>query len=164
MMSSLIMNRLAKGAAAFSAAGLIALAAHEGFSSKPYLDTGGIWTNGFGNTRIEPEKTVTVEKGLQDLRTNIQLFERKVQSCITQPMSQGNLDAFVSFSYNVGGNAFCSSTMAKKFNAGDSAGACQEFMRWVYVAGKDCRIKANNCSGIVKRREAERDMCLGVAS
>jgi lysozyme len=156
------MNSWTKSALALSATGLIALAAHEGFSGKPYLDTGGIWTNGFGNTRIDPEKTVTVEKGLADLRTNIQVFERKVQSCITRPMSQGNLDAFVSFSFNVGGNAFCGSTMAKKFNAGDTPGACQEFMRWVYVAGKDCRIKANNCYGIVKRREAERDTCLGV--
>jgi lysozyme len=158
------MNNVAKGAFALSAAGLIAVASYEGFSAKPYADTGGKITNGFGNTLIDPEKTVTVEKGLADLRSNIRVFERKVQSCITRPMSQGNLDAFVSFSFNVGGNAFCSSTMAKKFNAGDTVGACHEFMRWVYVAGNDCRIKANNCYGIVKRRESERDLCLGAAS
>ena len=75
-------------------------------------------------------------------------------------MTQGQYDAYVSFAYNVGINAFCKSTMVKLANQGDKVGSCNQFDRWVYVAGKDCRIAKNNCRGIAKRRAEEKALCL----
>ena len=147
-------------AVTLSATGLILIAMHEGFSSMPYKDTGGVVTNGFGNATINPNQHVTVPQALDDLKVNTSNTGKKVSQCVTASMKQGQYDSYVSFAYNVGSNAFCKSTMAKKANAGDRVGSCKEFDKWVYVAGKDCRIKSSNCSGIVQRRKAERELCL----
>ena len=64
------------------------------------------------------------------------------------------LAAATSFAFNVGVAAYCRSTMARKFNAGDYAGACAEFSRWTYAGGREL-------PGLVKRRAAERAMCEG---
>lgn len=60
--------------------------------------------------------------------------------------------AAASFAYNVGVGAYCRSTMARKFNAGDLAGGCAEFSKWTKAGGKVL-------PGLVKRRAAERDIC-----
>lgn len=154
------MNNISRGAVALSAAGLLMIAMHEGFSPTPYKDTGGVVTNGFGNATITPNKSVTVVQALGDLKLNTSEAGKAVTRCITWPITQGQYDAYVSMAFNVGSGAFCKSTMARKANAGDRVGSCKEFDRWVYVAGKDCRIKQNNCSGIVSRRKAEKELCL----
>jgi lysozyme len=59
----------------------------------------------------------------------------------------------VSFAYNVGGGNYCGSTLVRKLNAGDTAGACNELTRWT-------RAKGIVLPGLVKRREAERQLCL----
>ncbi|MFA0499705.1 lysozyme, partial [Vibrio sp. 10N.222.46.A1] len=43
---------------------------------------------------------------------------------------------------------------------GDHQGACNEYPRWVFVNGKDCRLKQSNCAGIPKRRATEQHVCL----
>jgi len=68
--------------------------------------------------------------------------------------------AYQDFIFNAGEGNFCSSTMAKKLRSGDRKGACSEFDRWMRADGKDCRIAANNCMGIVKRRQDERELCM----
>lgn len=143
-----------------SAIGLLLIAGHEGFSEKPYKDTGGVVTNGFGNATIDPHKHVTVEKALDDLKVNSSRAGKAVLDCVHTPMTQGQYDAYVSFAYNVGVSKFCKSTMAKKANQGDLVGSCNEFDRWMFVAGRDCRIKSSNCGGIAKRREDEKNLCL----
>ncbi|HCD1077247.1 TPA: glycoside hydrolase family protein, partial [Proteus mirabilis] len=50
--------------------------------------------------------------------------------------------------------AFARSTLLKKLNAGDGAGACEEIKRWVYAGGKVWR-------GLVSRREVESALCHG---
>jgi lysozyme len=148
------MNSTTKKVVTFSAAGLIALATWEGFESNPYKDIGGVWTDGFGNTnQVVPNKVLTVPQALDRLNKNVNEFEATVNRCITQPTTQGQYDAFVKFSFNVGSNAFCKSTLVKKFNSGDSAGACNELSKWVFVKGR-------RVQGLVNRREAERSMCL----
>jgi lysozyme len=147
---------LKRNAIALSAAGLVALASWESFRSQPYLDIGGVWTDGFGNTnQVVPGKSVTVPQALDTLLKNVKTAEQAVNTCITQPMTQGEYDAFVKFTYNVGNDAFCKSTLVKKFNAGDPKGACDELLRWVYVKGK----KVN---GLVNRRKAEHQLCLSL--
>jgi len=64
------------------------------------------------------------------------------------------LAAATSFAFNVGVGAYCGSTMARKFNAGDYAGGCAELSRWVYAGGRQL-------PGLVTRRSTERAMCEG---
>ena len=145
---------LRNNAIALSAAGLVALASWEAFRSEPYRDIGGVWTDGFGNTNnVNPSKSVSVPQALNQLLINVRSAEGAVNTCITKPMTQGEYDAFVKFTFNVGNRAFCNSTLVRKFNTGDNVGACNELTRWVYVKG----VKVN---GLVNRRESEKKLCL----
>ena len=58
-------------------------------------------------------------------------------------------DALVSFSYNVGSRAFCQSTLVRKLNAEDYAGACAELLRWRFFQGK--RLRAAHQHAAVRR-------------
>jgi lysozyme len=145
---------LRNNAIALSAAGLVALASWEAFRSEPYLDIGGVLTDGFGNTNnVQPGKSVSVPQALNQLLINVRSAEGAVNTCITKPMTQGEFDAFVKFTFNVGNRAFCNSTLVRKFNAGDNVGACNELSKWVYVKGQ-------RVQGLANRREAERKLCL----
>ena len=73
-------------------------------------------------------------------------------ACVSQPLTDGQRAAFVSFAFNVGEGAFCGSTLVRKANAGDLGGACAELSRWTYAGGKQL-------PGLVKRRAAERHLC-----
>ena len=64
----------------------------------------------------------------------------------TTPTTQNQFDALVSFHYNTG--AIFTSTLTKKHQARDYAGARAEFGRWTKNAGLVMR-------GLVRRREAE---------
>lgn len=74
--------------------------------------------------------------------------------CIKRPLTDWQKAAFLSFAFNVGNSAFCGSTLVRKANAGDMAGACAELSRWTMAGGKEL-------PGLVRRRAAERAMCEG---
>ena len=82
---------------------------------------------------------------------------------VTVPVVTHAYVALVSFSYNVGSRAFCQSSLVKKLNAEDYAGACAELLRWRFFQGKDCALAANArlCGGLATRRQAEYRQCLG---
>ena len=69
-------------------------------------------------------------------------------------------------SYNVGSRTFCQSTLVRKLNVQDYAGACAELLRWRFFQGKDCALPTNArlCGGLATRREAEYRQCIGEAS
>ena len=145
-----------RGAAALSAAGLISIAVWEGFQGAAYLPIeGDVPTIGFGHTvGVRLGDTVTVEQALTLLRGDVREAERGVLSCVKVPLSQGELDAFVSLAFNVGTRAFCGSTLVRKLNAGDYRGACEEIKRWHFAGGV-------SVPGLVARREAEFRRCMG---
>ena len=88
------------------------------------------------------------------------IYGPAVLAAVKVPITQGQLDAMTDFAYNVGIANFRKSTLLRKLNAGDYAGAGAEFNKWAFVGGKDCRIKANKCGGIPKRRAWETSVFL----
>ena len=70
------------------------------------------------------------------------------------PLHQHEYDAFLSLAYNIGPGAFCGSTLVRKLNAEDYAGACAEILRWDKAGGK-------TVAGLTKRRQAEYRQCMG---
>ena len=149
-------KRLVVGALSLSAAGLTMIANFEGFSSDAYIPIpGDVPTIGFGSTEgVKMGDTITVPKALERLMRDVGVAESAIGRCVKVPLAQYEYDAFTSFAFNVGTEAFCSSTLVKKLNQGDYAGACSELKRWVYVDGR-------RVQGLVNRREAEFQMCMG---
>ena len=146
-----------RAAVAISAVGFVAIAGWEGFREEAYIPIDGdVPTIGFGHTAgVRLGDTVTVEKALTLLRGDVREAERGVLSCVKVPLSQGELDAYVSLAFNIGTEAFCGSTLVRKLNGGDYAGACEEIKRWHYAGGL-------SVTGLVARREAEYRRCTGV--
>ena len=160
-------QRLPIAAAILSASALVGIALHEVYVGRTYLDSGGVPTIGYGTTvGVKPGQTTTPEKALARLYTEAEgVYGAGVKRCITVPLSQNEYDALVDAAYNAGVKAVCSE-LAPRFNASksdkDYRNACDSIRLWrATVKGKDCRIKENNCRGLVVRREQEANTCLG---
>jgi lysozyme len=153
---ALARSRVAVGTLALSAAAYVGIAVHEAYRGDAYLPTkDDVPTIGFGATRdVQMGDKITVERALVRLLEDASEYEQAVRRCAPVAMYQHEFDAWVSFTYNVGTNAFCKSTAAKYLNAGQYEKACDEMTKWVKQAGK-------TLPGLVKRREAERQKCLG---
>ena len=150
--------RLAISSLFLSAATLVGIALHEGYSQKAYLPTpNDVQTIGFGTTKgVKAGDTITPERALVRLLEDAGTFEQAVKRCAPVPMHPHEFSAFVSLTYNIGPGAFCRSTVAKHLNAGDYTGACDAILMWDKQAGKTLR-------GLTIRRKKERDQCLGLA-
>lgn len=145
-----------------STEGRLILTNFEGVKLKAYKDSGGVWTIGYGHTKgVTSGMTITKDQALAFLHSDIREFEKSVNSLITATLTQYQFDALVSFTFNLGAENLRTSTLRKLVNAGEYEQAAEEFEKWVYVQGQDCRIKENNCYGIVKRRYAEKLMFQG---
>lgn len=83
-------------------------------------------------------------------------FEQGVRKCLTNPdaIPEKPYVAFLSVSYNIGRGAFCSSSIARKANAGDIRGACNAILLWNKAGGRVVK-------GLVNRRAEENKICLG---
>lgn len=146
------------------AAILTALHSHEGRPLKTYWDAlGQVWTVCAGVTGegVIPGKTYTPAECDALEQRYVARMLRRMGRCVTGEFDFHVIKGMGHFAYNVGETNFCASTAARLLNAGDVPGACRQITRWVYVKGKDCRLKANKCDGIPKRREWERATCEG---
>lgn len=150
-------TRLWTSAIALSAAGLVSIVQYEGYTDKAVIPVpGDVPTIGFGTTDgVRMGDTITPPRALARALDDVGKFEGALKQCVTVPLHQHEYDVYVSFAYNVGASAFCSSTLVRKLNAGDYTGACDELRRWVYASG--ARVQ-----GLVNRREAERARCLAL--
>ena len=133
---------------------------HEGFVRKPYQDPIGLWTVGVGHLigdgKILPKewnKEFTDEEIDQILCEDLERFEIGIQRLTKVNLSQGQFDALVSFSFNVGLGNYQSSTLRAKLNRGDYEGASNEFWKWRRAGGKILK-------GLVKRRADEKALFL----
>lgn len=133
----------------------------EGFRSKPYLCPAGVPTIGYGSTRYEDGTPVTLkDEPIDQARANAIMrttlareYEPAVQRYVKVPLTQGQYDALVDFAYNAGAKNLLQSTLLKKLNAKNYAGASKEFEKWVYGGGKVL-------PGLVRRRKAEQALFL----
>lgn len=126
----------------------------EGLRLAAYADPVGIPTICFGETKgVRLGQRATLEQCRGMLADSLAIANRAVDACIRAPLPDYRRAALVSFTYNVGQQALCGSTLARKINAGDVAGGCNELLRWDYAKGI-------RLPGLVKRRQAERNMCL----
>ena len=127
----------------------------EGKRLVAYDDGVGVWTIGFGTikypngVRVKKGDTCTLEQAKEYMRHDLIEFEHTVNSSVRAPLNQNQFDALVSLAYNIGSNAFKSSTLVKKLNAGDYKGAASQFDVWINAGGK-------RMQGLVNRRDREK--------
>ena len=76
------------------------------------------------------------------------IAERAVLRLIKVPLTDGQFDALVSFTFNLGSGALQRSTLRRKVNREEHEEVPAEFLRWVWAGGRKLR-------GLVRRRAAE---------
>ncbi len=118
---------------------------------KPYRDSAGVLTIGWGHTNHHLPRfdgnTIWSQQQCDDaLARDMQVFERWVRDHAMVALMQHEFDALASWSFNTGGPA--SATLWKKFNGGDRAAIPAELAKWNRAGG---RVLA----GLVRRRKAE---------
>lgn len=127
----------------------------EGRELQPYRDIVGVLTVCYGDTRNVEFRRYTVAECEQRLQSDLGQRLVEMIRCTNRPLQSNEWAAVLSWSYNVGTKAACSSGLVRKINAGQPASVwCYDLRKWVYAGGK--RIK-----GLASRREAELMVCLG---
>lgn len=127
---------------------------YEGMKLKAYLDPIGVVTICAGETEgVKMGQVQTLENCNTMLTSKLGMFGTGVDYMVKPEMSPQTHAAFTSFAYNVGIGAFQKSSVLRLYNEGKPIAACNFLTKYVYAGGKVLK-------GLVKRREAERDLCL----
>jgi lysozyme len=156
-----------------SAKALKVIKHHEGLRFTPYRCPAKLWTIGVGHVfypeqgklkiedrdayplRPEDNRKFSMEEVDFILAADLQRFERGVERFVPVPLTQGQFDALVSFSFNVGLGTLQRSTLRAKINRGDKDGAADELLKYCMAGGKILK-------GLQNRRIDERAMFLSL--
>lgn len=136
----------------------------EGCRLRAYQDSVGVWTIGYGLT-TGALPGVTVERGMSIsqaqaeayLTETLRRFSTHMLPMLKCQPTPNQYGAMLSLAYNIGLGAFGKSTCLKRFNVGDMEGAAEALTWFNKAGGKVLR-------GLVRRREAERDLFLSDVS
>lgn len=125
----------------------------EGKRNDPYRDIVGVLTVCHGETQAPMRRYSDAECAAM-LATRVEAdYARPILACV--PAFAGHPHAYaasISLAYNIGVAAFCRSSVARAFRAGDWTGGCDAFLRWNRAGGREVR-------GLTRRRAAERRLC-----
>lgn len=120
-------KRFAAGSLVVSTLGLAMITQHEGVVTDAYLDPVGIPTICMGHTEgVFLGQRRTLKECEVLLKQDVSYAGKAIARCTKVDMTRAQYDAATSFAFNVGGSAYCTSTLLRKFNAGDCWGAAKE--------------------------------------
>lgn len=136
-------------------AGINLIKEFEGCRLKAYKDPVGIPTIGYGRIKgVKMGDVITQEQADNYLVEEIAAeYAPGVERLVKVAINDNQFAALVSFAYNVGVGALGKSTLLRKLNTGDYAGAANQFLVWNKAGGKAL-------AGLTRRRGAERDLFL----
>lgn len=129
--------------------GLALIKKFEGCRLEAYYCSGGVLTIGYGHTGgVKESDTITQEEAEKLLRADVFKFEEYVEDNVMVELDQGQFDALVAWTFNLGPGNLRESTMLKKLNESDYASVPSEMKRWNKAGGK-------TLDGLIRRRNAE---------
>ncbi len=131
--------------------GLQLIKVSEGFRANTYMDVAGFPTIGYGHKLLHPESYpngITEEQATALLMQDVQGAEQAVSRLVKVPLTQGQFDALVDFTFNLGSGRLAGSTLLADLSAGRYADARAQLLLWDRAGGKVC-------SALATRRQAE---------
>ena len=129
--------------------GLALIKKFEGCRLEAYYCSGGVLTIGYGHTGgVKESDTITQEEAEKLLRADVFKFEEYVEDNVMVELDQGQFDALVAWTFNLGPGNLRESTMLKKLNESDYASVPSEMKRWNKAGGK-------TLDGLIRRRNSE---------
>ena len=124
----------------------------EGCKLTAYEDNGAL-SIGYGHRGPGVKEGDTITQSIAEtlLTGDVASIEAELDSIIKVKLTEGQFGALVSFAYNLGVGTLERSSLLSKVNSGDLSGASGEFGKWIHINGKVS-------PGLVRRRQAERDL------
>jgi lysozyme len=153
------LKQVTAGIGALTVAGSLAVqtvGGFEGLRLAAYRDVVGVWTACYGETKnIRPGMKFSKATCDNLLVDSLITHEQGMRACLKDPdgLPIKVYVADLSLAYNVGVGAFCKSSIASYQNAGRIKDSCDRFPLFNKAGGKVV-------AGLVKRRAAERSLCL----
>lgn len=132
----------------------------ESYKENAYTCPAGVWTIGWGFTRINGVKVkegdiMPLEIADKELIKQLRTYENVVKKAIMiKKINQNQYDALVSLCFNIGGSSFRRSDIVDLINNRNFIGACRIFNLWSKAAGKRSK-------GLLRRRISERNLFCG---
>lgn len=123
----------------------------EGYSPTAYYCTSGVKTIGYGHAILPTDDfpdSITKEEALKLLKSDLSKFEQAVNTYVKVDLTQNQFVALVFLCYNIGIEAFRTSTLLKVLNEGHYEEVPIQMRRWNLSKGKVSK-------GLIKRRELE---------
>ena len=129
----------------------------EGLYLKPYLCPAAVPTIGVGSTFYEDGRRVSLADPPITRERAMALLDHELLQCLPRVLrlcpgladwGEQATGAVLDFAFNCGTGALAGSTLRRRINADDVAGARVELMKWVRGGGRVL-------PGLVKRRAAE---------
>lgn len=147
------MNNLGKGALGGIGLLISVVAGFEGVSLVAYRDPVGVYTICYGETDgVGKGDRYSLQQCKDMLEKSLQKYIAGINRCVKVPLPEKRWVALVSFSYNVGIQGACRSSVVRHINAGRTREGCDALLQWTR-AGLYPRL-------LLKRRQAERQLCL----
>jgi lysozyme len=148
----------------FSDRGAAVIQEFEGFSAKPYRDTNGVWTIGYGTQHgvTEKSKPITSVQAHEILRDECDERFGPVINRLKLPLTQCQFDALVCIAYNVGPGILDSdTTLGNLLRQREWIKAADAFLLYDKAEWKG---EMTRLGGLTRRRAAERKLFLNARS
>lgn len=139
----------------------------EGCRTKPYKDTGGLWTQGIGHLcgKVKPTETMSLDQIVDVLNKDLWIAEKCVLDNFNgKHLTQGQREALTDFVFNVGCAKASKNNNGKITKirmyalTGKYTQMCNEFLNWSY--GKNNKGEMVRINGLYARRLDEQKWCL----
>ncbi|WP_025874659.1 glycoside hydrolase family protein [Stenotrophomonas indicatrix] len=156
-----------------SAAGLIAIVEHEGYTDAAVVPTRNDRpTYGFGSTRREDGTPVrlgdrtTPVRALRTVEAHLAREESQFRASLPGvALTQGEYDTYVDFLYQYGIGNWNGSSTRRHLLRGEYRQACDALLLWKRAGGYDCSTRVNGqpnkvCWGVWQRQQQRHARCL----
>lgn len=162
-------TRILVASLSLSAAALVGLVVHEGYTDSAVIPTkGDVPTVGYGSTVHEDGSRVKLGdrtdpvNALKKAQAHISKDEQRFRDSLPGAhLTQGEYDTYMDWVYQYGPAAWEKSSMRREILAGNYVAACDALLRYRFVAGFDCSTPGNRrCMGVWTRQQQRHKQCL----
>ena len=161
--------RLVVASLSLSAAALVGIVAHEGYTDKAVIPTvNDRPTVGFGSTfhengqAVKMGETTTPVRALIKAQAHISKEEERFRASLPGvKLHQAEYDLYMDWVYQFGTGNWIKSSMRRHLLAGNYRASCDALLLYKYSGGYDCSTPGNKrCAGVWTRQKERHAACL----
>lgn len=131
----------------------------EGLKLVAYQCSAGVWTIGWGTTRIKGKPVteglkITLEQAQEYFTADLVPLEKAIATFVKVPLTQNQFDALVSFIYNIGIGGFANSSALLFLNKKEYKICASRMLLWNKTTDPKTK-KLVVSPGLINRRKQE---------